>query len=71
MYNKFHRDPIDNICRNYQSAKQYIDSIMIVHGALEFSDNPCLRILFYKTLNIFFSDDKNTMGEKQFLFNFV
>ena len=71
MYNRFYRDPIDDICRNYQSAKQYIDSIMIVHGAPDCSDHPCLRMLFYETLNIFFSDDKNTMVEKQFLFNFL
>ena len=54
MCNNFYQDAIDDVRRIYQSAKEYIDYIIIAHGALNCWDNPSLTEVFYESLRIFF-----------------
>ena len=72
MADKFYQDAIDDVCKTYQSAKEYVDFIKEVHGPTDCSKDPCPVIVFYESLKKFFSDDQNTLGEKKsFLLDYV
>lgn len=68
MTNNFHQITIDDVCRTYQSAKEFIEFVVKAHGEQPCQEDECLTMAFFKSLKNFFSDDNNTFNEKKTIF---
>ena len=65
MAEKFYKNDLDDVCRSYRSAKEYIDFVSPPHRNYP-CDGSCPTLVFFENLNNFFSDDDNSLVEKNF-----
>lgn len=63
MAEKFYKNDLDDVYRSYRSAKEYIDFVLPAHRNYP-CDGSCPTLVFYESLNNFFSDDNNSLVEK-------
>ena len=63
MVEKFYKNDLDDVCRSYRSAKEYIDFVLPAHRNYQ-CNRSCPTLVFYESLNNFFSDDNNSLVEK-------
>ena len=63
MVEKFYKNDLDDVCRSYRSAKEYIDFVLPAHRNYP-RGRSCPTLVFYESFNNFFSDDNNSFVEK-------
>ena len=65
MTNNFYQNAIDDACRTYLLAKEFIEFVVKAHGEQPCQEDECPTMAFCKSLKNFFSDDNNTFSEKK------